>query len=206
MQSQHIGRWHSSPPAQTKTTRHLCLRAPLASPAAALHPLLHLTPLHSTGAKADSWLTSTLAGADLTDRLNSSARTALQLTSSPSLLLPSPRPLLCVLSSSLYQVAETAVQMFITNDRPNVAGLILAGSAEFKQKLNQSDLFDIRLQAIVNKVVDVSYGPTPHPPPHPTHPQPLSRTSTPRARTASATASGRRIAIIAALELMSHWQ
>ena len=64
--------------------------------------------------------------------------------------------------------------MFITNDRPNVAGLILAGSAEFKQKLNQSDLFDIRLQAIVTKVVDVSYGHTPHPTPHrhtntPTH-------------------------------------
>ena len=58
----------------------------------------------------------------------------------------------------LRKVAETAVQMFIANDRPNVAGLILAGSAEFKQRLNQSDLFDIRLQAIVTKIVDVSYG------------------------------------------------
>ena len=58
----------------------------------------------------------------------------------------------------LRKVAETAVQMFIANDRPNVAGLILAGSAEFKSKLNQSDLFDIRLQAIVTKIVDVSYG------------------------------------------------
>jgi len=58
----------------------------------------------------------------------------------------------------LRKVAETAVLMFITNDRPNVAGLILAGSAEFKQKLSQSDLFDIRLQAIVTKIVDVSYG------------------------------------------------
>lgn len=58
----------------------------------------------------------------------------------------------------LRKVAETAVQMFIQNDRPNVAGLILAGSAEFKQKLSQSDLFDIRLQAIVTKIVDVSYG------------------------------------------------
>ena len=65
----------------------------------------------------------------------------------------------------LRKVAETAVQMFIVNDRPNVAGLILAGSAEFKSKLNQSDLFDIRLQAIVTKIVDVSYGHT-HDTPH----------------------------------------
>jgi len=55
-------------------------------------------------------------------------------------------------------VAELATQLFITNDKPNVAGLVLAGSAEFKTKLNQSDLFDQRLQAIVQKVVDVSYG------------------------------------------------
>lgn len=58
----------------------------------------------------------------------------------------------------LRRVAETAVTMFITNDRPNVTGLILAGSAEFKTKLNASDLFDPRLAAIVQKVVDVSYG------------------------------------------------
>ena len=58
----------------------------------------------------------------------------------------------------LRKVAETAVQMFISNDRPNVCGLILAGSAEFKQRLSQSDLFDIRLVAIVTKIVDVSYG------------------------------------------------
>merc|ERR1712002_446756 len=30
------------------------------------------------------------------------------------------------------KVAETAVQMFITQDKINVAGLILAGSADFK--------------------------------------------------------------------------
>jgi len=56
------------------------------------------------------------------------------------------------------KVAEMATQMFISNDRPNVVGMILAGSAEFKLKLNQSDLFDPRLQAIVLKIVDVSYG------------------------------------------------
>ena len=40
------------------------------------------------------------------------------------------------------KVAETAVQMYITNDRPNVTGLILAGSADFKSELSQSDMFD----------------------------------------------------------------
>lgn len=56
------------------------------------------------------------------------------------------------------KVAEMATQMFITNDRPNVRGLVLAGSAEFKQKLHGSDLFDPRLLNIVTKMVDVSYG------------------------------------------------
>jgi peptide chain release factor subunit 1 len=35
---------------------------------------------------------------------------------------------------------------------------VLAGSADFKLKLSQSDLFDPRLLAIVVKLVDVSYG------------------------------------------------
>ena len=56
------------------------------------------------------------------------------------------------------KVAELAVQNYITNDKINVAGLILAGSADFKNDLNQSDLFDQRLQSKVIKVVDVSYG------------------------------------------------
>jgi len=56
------------------------------------------------------------------------------------------------------KVAETAVQLFITNDRPNIAGLVLAGSADFKTELSQSDMFDPRLQAKVIKIVDVSYG------------------------------------------------
>ncbi|KAI5804051.1 peptide chain release factor eRF1/aRF1 [Peziza echinospora] len=56
------------------------------------------------------------------------------------------------------KVAELAVQNFITADKVNVSGLILAGSADFKTELNQSDLFDGRLQAKVIKVVDVSYG------------------------------------------------
>jgi len=56
------------------------------------------------------------------------------------------------------KVAELAVQHFITNDKVNVAGLVLAGSADFKTELSQSDMFDQRLAAKVIKVVDVSYG------------------------------------------------
>lgn len=56
------------------------------------------------------------------------------------------------------KVAELATSLFISQDKPTVTGLILAGSAEFKQKLNTSDIFDPRLRDIVTKVVDVSYG------------------------------------------------
>ncbi|GAB4817778.1 hypothetical protein N2152v2_004824 [Parachlorella kessleri] len=56
------------------------------------------------------------------------------------------------------KVAELAVQFFISGDRPNVAGLVLAGSADFKTELSQSDMFDQRLQAVILAVVDVSYG------------------------------------------------
>lgn len=56
------------------------------------------------------------------------------------------------------KIAELAVQNYITNDKVNVAGLVLAGSADFKNDLNQSDMFDQRLQSKVIKVVDVSYG------------------------------------------------
>jgi len=56
------------------------------------------------------------------------------------------------------KVAELAVQFFITNDRPNVSGLIVAGSADFKSELSASDMFDQRLRAIILKIVDVSYG------------------------------------------------
>mmetsp|Transcript_30317 Transcript_30317/g.93782 ORF Transcript_30317/g.93782 Transcript_30317/m.93782 type:complete len:265 (+) Transcript_30317:402-1196(+) len=43
------------------------------------------------------------------------------------------------------KVAELAVQMFITADKPNVSGLVLAGSADFKSELHTSDMFDQRL-------------------------------------------------------------
>jgi peptide chain release factor subunit 1 len=56
------------------------------------------------------------------------------------------------------KVAELAVQHFITADKVNVTGLVLAGSADFKTELGVSDMFDPRLGAKVIKVVDVSYG------------------------------------------------
>ena len=56
------------------------------------------------------------------------------------------------------KVSELAVQFFITNDKCNVAGLVLAGSADFKTELAQSDMLDPRLGVKIIKIVDVSYG------------------------------------------------
>jgi len=56
------------------------------------------------------------------------------------------------------KVAELATQLYITNDLPNVAGLVLAGLADFKNDLAQSDMFDQRLKAVILTIVDVSYG------------------------------------------------
>jgi len=57
------------------------------------------------------------------------------------------------------KVGELATQMFINGDTPNITGLIVAGSAEFKQDLTRSDLFDPRLDKILIKpLLDVCYG------------------------------------------------
>lgn len=72
----------------------------------------------------------------------------------------------------LRKVAEAAVEMYIKNDKVVVSGLVLAGSAQFKTELGQSDMFDQRLQvfifddliiknsfkAKIIKTVDISYG------------------------------------------------
>jgi peptide subunit release factor 1 (eRF1) len=50
------------------------------------------------------------------------------------------------------KVAEVATQLFITNDKANCNGLVLAGSADFKTELSQSDMFDSRLQCKILKV------------------------------------------------------
>lgn len=57
------------------------------------------------------------------------------------------------------KVAEMATQLFVPNGQmPNIQGLVLAGSADFKSELMRSDLFDPRLSKIVIKMVDISYG------------------------------------------------
>jgi len=56
------------------------------------------------------------------------------------------------------KVAEISKSIFITNDKVNVTGIVLAGSADFKNDLAQADCFDPRILAKVIKTVDVSYG------------------------------------------------
>jgi peptide chain release factor subunit 1 len=58
------------------------------------------------------------------------------------------------------KVAEVAVQLFITNDKPNISGLVLAGSADFKTELSQSDMFDpVSIQGHFSQVarIDLVY-------------------------------------------------
>merc|ERR1719321_2082397 len=59
------------------------------------------------------------------------------------------------------KVGELATQFFIPNGQtPNIKGLFVAGSAEFKQALTtDTDLFDQRLHAIlIPPLLDISYG------------------------------------------------
>ena len=56
------------------------------------------------------------------------------------------------------KVAELASQHFITDNKVNVPGIVLAGSADFKSVLSQSDLLDYRLRPKIVQLVDVSYG------------------------------------------------
>lgn len=58
----------------------------------------------------------------------------------------------------ILKVAELCTQHFITGDRPNIKGLILAGSADLKNELHTSDHLDPRLCSLVLKVVDTAYG------------------------------------------------
>lgn len=51
-----------------------------------------------------------------------------------------------------------AKQHFISNDKPNVRGIVIAGSADLKFILQQSDHFDARLKQTIITTVDVSYG------------------------------------------------
>mmetsp|Transcript_22442 Transcript_22442/g.46546 ORF Transcript_22442/g.46546 Transcript_22442/m.46546 type:complete len:451 (+) Transcript_22442:24-1376(+) len=57
------------------------------------------------------------------------------------------------------KVSEIATQCFISDSKPNISGLIVAGSADFKTELTTSDLWDPRLDNIIIKpMLDVAYG------------------------------------------------
>ena len=56
------------------------------------------------------------------------------------------------------KVCEHLVQFFITNEKVNCAGIVLAGSAELKDEVYTSDIIDPRIKNAVVKIVDVSYG------------------------------------------------
>jgi peptide chain release factor subunit 1 len=56
------------------------------------------------------------------------------------------------------KVAELATQNFITNNMPNVKGIIMAGNADFKTVIQQADSFDNRLKNVIIATFDVSYG------------------------------------------------
>jgi peptide chain release factor subunit 1 len=56
------------------------------------------------------------------------------------------------------KVSEKAIPIFITNNLPNVVGLIIAGSANLKTKIVKDDTFDKRLKSIILSIVDINYG------------------------------------------------
>jgi peptide chain release factor subunit 1 len=56
------------------------------------------------------------------------------------------------------KVCEHAIPLFITDDRPNVEGIVIAGCADFKVQVAESAVFDQRLKKIICNIVDISYG------------------------------------------------
>ena len=56
------------------------------------------------------------------------------------------------------EVTEAATEHFITDDKPNVKGIIFAGSADLKREVFKSELFDQRLKPLVLKILDINYG------------------------------------------------
>lgn len=55
-------------------------------------------------------------------------------------------------------VCEEANKAFLSNERPNVEGIIIAGYADFKVKVFENNVFDPRLKTVVLKLVDIAYG------------------------------------------------
>jgi peptide chain release factor subunit 1 len=58
----------------------------------------------------------------------------------------------------LRKVCEVAANCFISDNKCNVQGLILAGSADFKNDLYGTNMFDPRLASKVVATLDVCYG------------------------------------------------
>jgi len=56
------------------------------------------------------------------------------------------------------KVSELAVKHFIKDDKVNVNGLVLAGSADFKNQLIAKDFLDSRLQDKIINILDIAYG------------------------------------------------
>lgn len=56
------------------------------------------------------------------------------------------------------KVCEAAVPCYIENDMPNVAGLIIAGYADFKNLVAESQFLDQRLKKKIVNIADISYG------------------------------------------------
>ncbi|CAD7681154.1 unnamed protein product [Nyctereutes procyonoides] len=58
-------------------------------------------------------------------------------------------------NNHVQKAAEIAVQSFNSEDKVNVAGLVLARSADFKSELSQYDMFDKRLQSKKLEAVEI---------------------------------------------------
>ena len=58
----------------------------------------------------------------------------------------------------LKKCAEIAIECFITDNKCNVKGIIVAGSAQFKEVLVDSNIFSPILKDKILKVYDISYG------------------------------------------------
>ena len=58
----------------------------------------------------------------------------------------------------IVKCCELASQNFLSDNKANVRGIVIAGSADLKFVMQQSDHFDPRLKNIIITTVDVSYG------------------------------------------------
>lgn len=58
----------------------------------------------------------------------------------------------------IIKACELARQHFITDEKVNVRGIVVAGSADLKFVMQASDHFDPRMKEKIIATVDVSYG------------------------------------------------